>query len=354
VKIVAVRSWSERIPLRRPYAIAFATTDAADLVCVELRDDRGLTGLGAAAPVAEITGESAAACAAALAPERVAPIVAPDVDDFRASCAPLAAAFPGTPAARAAVDMALHDLAARRRGVPLADLLGRVHDALPTSITIGIMPEDATLAEAAEYVGRGFRAIKLKIGHPWAAERERLLRLSAALPRHVRVRVDANAALTLEETLELGALARTLDIELVEQPLDPARHADLLRLPSALRRVIALDESLHGEADAVRLASERAAGIFNVKLMKCGGIAPALRMAEAARAAGIDLMWGCMDESVISIAAALHAAYACEATRYLDLDGSFDLARDPASGGFVLEDGLLRTLDAPGLGCAFA
>jgi L-alanine-DL-glutamate epimerase-like enolase superfamily enzyme len=61
-------------------------------------------------------------------------------------------------------------------------------------------------------------------------------------------------------------------------------------------------------------------------------------------------MWGCNDESVISIAAALHAAFACPRTRYLDLDGSFDLARDPASGGFIVEDGLMRLLDRPGLG----
>ena len=84
--------------------------------------------------------------------------------------------------------------------------------------------------------------------------------------------------------------------------------------------------------------------------MKCGGILPALRIARTAAAAGIDLMWGCMDESVIGIAAALHAAFASPATRHLDLDGSFDLARDPARGGFELRAGLLSTLPAPGLG----
>ena len=67
-------------------------------------------------------------------------------------------------------------------------------------------------------------------------------------------------------------------------------------------------------------------------------------------AADVKLMWGCMDESRISIAAALHTAYACPATRYLDLDGSFDLSRDLASGGFVLRDGILHVPDAPGLG----
>jgi L-alanine-DL-glutamate epimerase-like enolase superfamily enzyme len=79
-------------------------------------------------------------------------------------------------------------------------------------------------------------------------------------------------------------------------------------------------------------------------------VRPALRIAAIAEAAGVDLMWGCMDESVISIAAALHAAFASPATRYLDLDGSLDLARDVVDGGFVLEGGVMRTTDAPGLG----
>jgi len=84
--------------------------------------------------------------------------------------------------------------------------------------------------------------------------------------------------------------------------------------------------------------------------MKCGGIAPGLEIASMAQYAGIDLMWGCMDESIVSIAAALHAALASPATRYLDLDGSIDLARDLVKGGFVLENGWLCTTDRPGLG----
>ncbi len=84
--------------------------------------------------------------------------------------------------------------------------------------------------------------------------------------------------------------------------------------------------------------------------MKCGGISPAQRIAHLAEATGTGLMWGCNDESRISIAAALHVALASPATRYLDLDGSFDLARDLAAGGFVLDEGMLRTAPGPGLG----
>ena len=109
-----------------------------------------------------------------------------------------------------------------------------------------------------------------------------------------------------------------------------------------------VDESCRFSPDVVKVAN--AVDGVSLKLMKCGGIRPGLGIARIAEAAGIDLMWGCMDESVLSIAAALHAAYASPNTRYLDLDGSFDLASDFARGGFTLEDGVLRTLDRPGLG----
>jgi L-alanine-DL-glutamate epimerase-like enolase superfamily enzyme len=122
-------------------------------------------------------------------------------------------------------------------------------------------------------------------------------------------------------------------------------------LPDELRSRIALDESLLDERDALRLVEPpRACGIFNIKLMKCGGIAPARGIARIADLAGVEVMWGCMDESRIGIAAALHVALASPATRYLDLDGSLDLARDVAEGGFVIEDGIMRTLPEPGLG----
>ena len=112
------------------------------------------------------------------------------------------------------------------------------------------------------------------------------------------------------------------------------------------------DESLHDTHDALKLTVDpKPFGIYNIKLMKCGGINAALQIAEIAHLAKIDLMWGCMDESIISISAALHAALASPATRYLDLDGSLDLDRDLVSGGFILKNGSLSVNETPGLGC---
>jgi len=84
--------------------------------------------------------------------------------------------------------------------------------------------------------------------------------------------------------------------------------------------------------------------------MKCGGLIGALEIANIARTANIKLFWGCNDESIVSITAALHIAYACENTRFIDLDGSFDLAEDLVSGGFVLENGFMKINGQPGFG----
>lgn len=352
MRIRSAESRLEHFPLTRPYAISGQDPIAAvGNVIVRIEGEDGLVGLGAASPGEHVTGETLSACRAALEDERLAWLVGRDARTLPALCREAATRTAGTPAAGAAIDAALHDLAARALGIPLADMLGRAHDALPTSITIGIKPLDETLSEADEYVGRGFRVLKVKVGDAFEEDVERLTRLRERIGPGVALRADANIGYTIEETARFFERTAPLGIEFVEQPV-PREAFDAIRsLPPRRRARIAADESLHDEKDALALAApEPACGIYNIKLMKCGGIRPALRIAAIAETAGIALMWGCMDESRISIAAALHAAYASPATRFLDLDGSLDLARDVVEGGFTLEDGVMRTTDAPGLG----
>jgi L-alanine-DL-glutamate epimerase-like enolase superfamily enzyme len=355
VKIVSIESWRERVPLTRPYTIAYATIDSVELFFLRVRADTGGEGLGSASPIVDVTGESADGCASFLASERTRWIVGRDIADLRSICRMLASTHREAPAARAALDMALHDLAARALGRPLADLLGRCHDSLPTSVTIGIQRVDEAVAEAREHLARGFTHLKVKVGRSYLEDVERLSKIREAAGRGPRIRIDANQGWNEEDLSRFAPLLEELDVEFVEQPL-PARALEAARaLPHDLRCRIALDESVVTERDASVAARPPAAcGIFNIKLMKCGGVTSALAIAEVARHAGIGLLWGCSDESRVSIAAALHAAFASPATRYLDLDGSLDLARDPATGGFVLEDGRLRTTGEPGLGVTIA
>ena len=111
------------------------------------------------------------------------------------------------------------------------------------------------------------------------------------------------------------------------------------------------DEDLLTVYDALALIEEPLPyGMWNIKLMKSGGVTGGKAIADIGQLRRIPLMWGCMDESIVSISAALHIALSSAKTKYLDLDGSFDLARDIVSGGFMLKDGKLIPTMEPGLG----
>ena len=356
MKIQEVETWSLAIDLTQPYTIASRTISAVDLLFVRIRSDTGLLGIGSASPAEEVTGESFEACSEALSAAASDLLPGHQAAQLGALCHQLESDLAGTPAARLAIETALHDLLCRHLGIGLVDYFGRCHNTLPTSITIGIKPSvEEALDEVDRALGQGFTCLKIKIGRDLDADLELLDRLRRHCGPQVSIRVDANRGYTPEQTSRLWPAIDRWDIEIVEQPVPVRDFARLAELPAEHRRKIAADESLLDTRDALGLLqSPRPCGIFNIKLMKCGGLTTARTIAEVARCSGIDLMWGCMDESIVTITAALHVALACPRTRYLDLDGSFDLTSDPATGGFRLIDGRLHLEAGSGLGVDLA
>jgi len=353
LKITKVEHWIEHFELTNPYTIAYETIEAVDIPIVRIETDEGLFGLGAASPGEEVTGESIVGCQTTLGSHLESLLLKRDARQLNTLVRGLGDVMHKTPAARAAVDMALYDLWAKHLGMPLVEALGRAHRSLPTSITIGIESVQESLEEAREYLKRGFRIIKVKIGKSLEEDLERLNTLREEVGPQILIRVDINQGYSPEQYKRFIQKTETLNLEFIEQPLDALDIENMRGLPQNMRELAAADESLVSPADALNFTCPpRPFGIYNIKLMKCGGIYPALQIADIADTAGIDVMWGCNDESIISIAAALHAALAMPATRYLDLDGSLDLERDIVKGGFVLENGELSVTDKPGLGVA--
>src|SRR5262249_48079700 len=148
VKIVSAEARSEELGLTRPYTIAFRSIDSVSNAIVEIRSDSGHLGLGAASPEPKVTGETFEICLGRLAADALDWLIGRDVSEVALLCAEAKIRMPDAPAARAAVDMALHDLFAQQLGRPLVDVLGRAHRELPTSITIGIQGIEETLADA--------------------------------------------------------------------------------------------------------------------------------------------------------------------------------------------------------------
>lgn len=350
---MAIRSLSVALlhmPLSQPYTIAYETVVAAENILVRVQEEGGRTGWGVAAPDPLVTGESLEASARAI-DEIIRPhVLGADPGRIARLSVGLERLAVDAPAARAAVEMAVYDLLGRRAGMPLYRLLGGYRTRILTSVTIGILTVQETLAEVDERVRQGFRALKLKGGRDLDEDVERLLRTREVVGPRMRLRFDANQAYTAEQALALVERTRAINLEVIEQPT-PRAALRALRTVQRLSPVpVMADESLINLFDAFRLARGRLADLVNIKLMKAGGIQPALSAIAISRSSGMEAMVGCMDESEIGIAAGLAVALARPGVVAADLDGHLDLVGDPAAGLLRLTRGILHPSPAPGLG----
>jgi L-alanine-DL-glutamate epimerase-like enolase superfamily enzyme len=326
---------------RLPFVTAHGGGSRFRNVLVELEHE-GTIGLGEAAP-ARYHGETADTVVAALA--TLVPAAGSVGDPARLEAIHLAmdSALAGHGAAKAAIDIACHDWLGKRAGMPLYALLGLdPAESPPSSYTVPIGPPDTVPAAVAS--GEPFRILKVKMGDE--ADRERLRRVRAATSKPIRV--DANGGWSAAEAIRRLPELVAAGCELLEQPVPVRDLAGLRRVQRVAEIPILADEPAVGPADLAGLRG-RVDGV-NVKLMKAGGIRPALAMIQVARALGMRVMIGCMVESSIAISAAAQLAPLAD---WVDLDGHLLLARDPAR-GLALTDGVVRPADRPGLGVELA
>lgn len=311
--------------------------DEFQVVFVELRDEEGRVGLGEAAP-SERYGETVESTVTFL--EKVDPGRL-SFADLAQSTAYVESVGAGHFAAKCALDIALLDGAARRAGKPIYDYLGLgfTEGKHVTSFSLGIDQPDKMRAKARE--AGPYPVLKLKLGGP--NDRESLAAVREAAPGK-KVRVDANEAWkTREEALrQIEWLAGDGHVEFVEQPM-PAKTdpKDLLWLKSRSPLALMADESCQSVHDIPHCAECYHA--VNVKLVKAGGITPALHILRSARQMGLRTMIGCMIESSVLISAAAHLA---AAAHYLDVDGNLLITNDPYA-GVTARQGVLSFAEAP-------
>ena len=314
----------------RTFAIARSSADAFERVILEI-EESGVIGRGEAAPTSYY-GQDSEGVAAALEDVEIR-----DPWDIEGT---LAENDHLPPTALAALDAALHDLAAKRLGVPLYRVLGFARPEPTSAYTLAIAEPETTVEEAKRL--SAFPILKMKVGGWKDIDTVR----AVAEFSGAEIWVDANEAFSPEEAPEMAAELTEVGVCVIEQPVPASAGPEALRLATEAAHPVPVvaDESAIVATDVPDLAG--CVGGVNVKLAKCGGVRGALEMIHTARALGMIVMLGCMVETSLGISAAAHLSGLVD---LVDLDGAMLLADDPFE-GIGYENGRILLSDEPGLG----
>jgi L-alanine-DL-glutamate epimerase-like enolase superfamily enzyme len=335
------------LELTEPYTIAYETIDRATNFILHLSTDRGIIGLGCAAPDMGVTGETAADLELA-----IRTIISPTLlGESPLQYARLLDSLRGRlkSSALAMVDLALHDIIAKLADIPLYQLLGGYRESIATSVTITILPIAETMLKAKEYIDQGFGIIKVKGGLDVAEDLARLRAIRNKYPKLV-LRFDGNQGYSLDDALRFVTSAQSLGIEILEQPTSVEEEELMGEVSLGGTLPVMADESLKTLKDAFRLTRHDFTDMINIKLQKVGGLTPGMHINSVARAAGNEVMVGCLDECGLGISAGLHFALSRPNIVYADLDGHLDFVEDPFGDLFTLEKGVIRPNGVAGLG----
>lgn len=252
--------------------------------------------------------------------------------------------------AKAAVDIAIYDLLAKKSNMPLYKYLGGRLKPIYSDLTISLNNYDTMLKDSVKAVEDGFKTLKIKVGHGYKEDTRIIRNLYKELGNKVQFIIDANQAWEVSEALYVCKRIEDLDIALIEQPVYYKNIDGLEYITKNTSLNIMADESVFNFTQAAELIRKRACDVINIKLMKAGGINQALKIVTLAEEYGIDLMMGCMLESSVSIIAAIHLAMSRRNFKYFDVDGMFLVKNLPVDIGANIEKDKILLTDKIGLG----
>lgn len=352
MKITEVRLGRISVPLRVPFKTALRSVNSVEDVIVEIHTDTGAVGYGEAPPTGAITGDTTGAIVGAIQDHIAKSIVGHDVDDLEDVLQIVQKCIVKNTSAKAAVDMALWDLYGQLYKIPVYKLMGGARKQIVTDITISVNPPEEMARDAVNAVERGYDTLKVKVGANPELDVARLSAIRQAIGYKTLLRIDANQAWSPKQAVRLlnQMQDKGLDIEFVEQPVKAHDFQGLKYVTERSYVPVLADESVFSPEDALTIMQMGAADLVNIKLMKCGGLYNALKIASAAEVYGVECMIGCMLEAKISVNAAVHLACAKKIITKIDLDGPVLCSEDPILGGAVFEEQLITVSDEPGLG----
>lgn len=351
VAITELNVYRLQLPLHTPFVTALRGITHLNTLVVEIVDDDGCRGFGEASQTWGVTGESVAAAEACVQTQFRPLIMGRDPENIVEIGNSVRKALPGNFAAKAAIDVALHDLVARRRGVTMVQMLGGTRLTVPTGVTVSSGDAEEVARAARQRVDEGFTVLKVKVGTDARGDVSRVRAVRDAVGPGPRIRLDANQGWTPREAIRVIAAIEDadLDVEYVEQPVPSWDLDGLAWVTSRVDLPVMADESVFHVRDLVEVIKRRAADLVNVKIAKSGGLRPAQLLVDLARSHGMGVLVSSMMETTIGVGAAASLLAACD-DGIGDLDAAWWLASSPVKGGPRYEEAQLVLSPMPGLG----
>ncbi|MGN1183246.1 MAG: mandelate racemase/muconate lactonizing enzyme family protein [Faecalibacillus sp.] len=332
-----------------PFKISFATLEGYQTLVIKVITDEDIIGYGEAGPLEFVTGDNLETSLSigqlfknALIGQN--PIEISYIHEIMDSI------IAHNTSIKAAIDIACYDIAAKKMGVPLYQYLGGHKRDVYSDVTIGIDTPEKMALKCKEWVDKGFTILKIKLGETADLDLKRIQCIRQTIGEDVVLRIDANQGWNVKETIRLAREFEKYHVELIEQPVKADDFDGLKEIKDMSRIDIVADESCHLPSDAAKLAGGRKVDGVNIKLMKCGGIYNALKINDICEANHLYCMIGCMGESFIANAAAMHFAVAQKNVTKIDLDVTFFTKSEWIFGGFTHQGSLCSLLDQPGIG----
>ncbi|WP_027080137.1 dipeptide epimerase [Luteimonas mephitis] len=353
MKITDIRFGMLRVPLKTPFKTALRTVELVEDIVVSIHTDTGHVGYGEAPATAVITGDTHGSIVSAINKFIAPRLIGEEVANLNRITRLIQGALERNTSAKAAVEIAVYDLWAQLYDTPLYKMLGGGEPVITTDITISVDHIDKMVADSLSAVDRGFESLKIKVGKDIGVDIERVKAIYAAVEGRALLRLDANQGWTAKQAVyAMQSLEDAgVRLELLEQPVKAQDIDGLKYVTDRVHTPVMADESVFGPLQVIDLIKARAADIINIKLMKTGGISNAIRIADIAALYGVECMIGCMLETSISVAAAVHVAVAKSGViTKVDLDGPSLCAFDPVDGGVTFNESEISIGDAPGLG----
>ncbi|BAZ05696.1 dipeptide epimerase [Calothrix sp. NIES-3974] len=330
---------------RFPLQISYGTTAASTNIWLKIIHD-GIEGWGEASPF-RAQGQPVTLAMIETALKEFIPELEPFTPYQRQEIGVKMAQAHLPSSVQAAIDVALYDWFGKSVGLPLWRIWGLdIQQIQPTSVTIGINTPSAAQERTLAWLEfADIQVLKIKLGNPQGiiADQQMFTAIKEVAP-HQELLVDANGGWDVENAIAMGRWLADFGVRYIEQPLARGEEAKLSQVKQNQPLPIFVDESCCHSGDILALAAH-IDGI-NIKLMKCGGITPAMQMIQVARACGLQVMFGCYSDSALTNTAAAQLSPLAD---YLDLDSHLNLVNDPFRGA-ILHQGRVVPNNSSGLG----